>query len=70
MGRDVTRVLQVEERNAKLLQTLSEATDMLAEADEMQADRLLSKAPTDSTVSFYSVSCTVIIRSTSAFCRT
>ena len=29
--------LQVEERNAKLLQTLSEATDMLAEADEMQA---------------------------------
>mmetsp|Transcript_115814 Transcript_115814/g.162778 ORF Transcript_115814/g.162778 Transcript_115814/m.162778 type:complete len:208 (+) Transcript_115814:46-669(+) len=27
---------EVEERNAKLLQTLSEATDMLAEADEMQ----------------------------------
>ena len=28
---------EVEERNAKLLQTLSDATDMLAEADEMQA---------------------------------
>ena len=27
----------MEERNAKLLQTLSDATDMLAEADEMQA---------------------------------
>ena len=27
---------EMEERNAKLLQTLSEATDMLAEADEMQ----------------------------------
>ncbi|CAE7028337.1 atpF2 [Symbiodinium natans] len=27
---------EIEERNAKLLQTLSEATDMLAEADEMQ----------------------------------
>ena len=28
---------EVDERNAKLLQTLSEATDMLAKADEMQA---------------------------------
>ena len=27
---------EVDERNAKLLQTLSEATDMLAKADEMQ----------------------------------
>jgi len=27
----------VDERNSKLLQTLSEATDMLAKADEMQA---------------------------------
>ena len=27
----------MDERNAKLLQTLSEATDMLAKADEMQA---------------------------------
>ena len=33
--------MQVEERNAKLLQTLSEATDMLADADEMQADMLM-----------------------------
>ena len=28
---------EMDERNAKLLQTLSEATDMLAKADEMQA---------------------------------
>lgn len=28
---------EVDERNSKLLQTLSEATDMLAKADEMQA---------------------------------
>ena len=27
---------EVDERNSKLLQTLSEATDMLAKADEMQ----------------------------------
>ena len=30
---------EVDERNAKLLQTLSEATDMLAKADEMQVLR-------------------------------
>ena len=35
--------MQVEERNAKLLQTLSEATDMLAEADEMQVPSQLSR---------------------------
>eukprot|EP00913_Durusdinium_trenchii_P033921 g31752.t1 len=32
----VLRAQEVDERNAKLLQTLSEATDMLAKADEMQ----------------------------------
>lgn len=33
----------MDERNSKLLQTLSEATDMLAKADEMQAPGGMSR---------------------------